>query len=148
MHSSDSILIKAPLVNVFSVASDLKSWSTFLPHYRENRFLSPMPWGGIVKMSCVRSGLKLSWVSIYRIDTERQEIQFEHLKPLTRGMKVVWKFEETTQGVKVTITHDFKLKWPLIGELIATVFVGWFLVGGVAPKTLRGLKQRLETVKS
>lgn len=144
MHMRTSILIRAPLVNVFSMASDLVHWPEFLPHYRSNKFLSPMPWGGIVKMQASRTGIPLSWISIFRIDTDARQLQFEHLKPLTRGMQVVWDFDETPEGVIVSIDHKFTLDWPLVGALIAKVVIGWFLVDYVAKRTLRGLKRRLE----
>jgi hypothetical protein len=144
MHSSISIVIKAPLINIFSAASDLVHWPDFLPHYRSNEFLSPMPWGGIVKMKAVRTGWPIEWVSIFRIDTDARQLQFEHLKPLTRGMQVVWNFEETPEGVLVTIDHAFTLNWPLIGGFVANVVVGWFFIDFIARRTLRGLKRKLE----
>jgi len=67
MRTSNVITIRAPLYLIFSIASDLARWPDFLPHYRYNRFLSPMPWGGIVKMAAVRTGIPTSWISIYRI---------------------------------------------------------------------------------
>jgi ribosome-associated toxin RatA of RatAB toxin-antitoxin module len=144
MHTRNSILIRAPLFQIFSTASDLVHWPDFLSHYRENKFLSPMPWGGIVKMRARRTGLPIEWISVYQIDTDSQQLQFEHLKPLTRGMKVIWSFEETAEGVWVHIDHDFVLDWPLVGGFIAQVVVGWFIVDHIATRTLRGLKKKME----
>ena len=38
-----------------------------------------MPWGGIVKMSAVRTFIPTTWISEYRIDTEKCQLYFKHL---------------------------------------------------------------------
>jgi hypothetical protein len=147
MIRSNSIFINAPLADVFSVASDLVRWPEYLSHYRYNKFLSPMPWGGIVKMAAKRTGIPLAWISIYRIDTDSRQLYFEHLSSFldaTRGMKVVWHFREKPGGTEVEITHEHTLAWPIIGGFVANVIVGWFFIHHVAGKTLAGIKKKVE----
>ncbi|HUB66151.1 MAG TPA: SRPBCC family protein [Candidatus Methylacidiphilales bacterium] len=147
MRTSNVITIHAPLEPIFAAASDLARWPDFLSHYRYNRFLSPMPWGGIVKMSAMRSFIPTTWISVYRIDTERCQLHFEHLRSAfnaTRGMIVVWHFTETPEGVRVEITHDLDLRWPLIGGLVGKYIVGLFFIHHIANRTLAGLKRKVE----
>jgi len=149
MNISNVTVIQAPLPTIFRVAADLARWPDFLPHYRYNRFLSAMPDGGIVKMSCVRTGIPTTWISEYHIDTERHELYFKHLKAAfnaTRGMVVVWHFTETPEGVRVEITHDLELHWPLIGGFVAKYIVGLFFIDFIATRTLAGLKRRVESI--
>jgi len=149
MRTSNVITIRAPLYLIFSVASDLARWPDFLSHYRYNRFLSQMPWGGIVKMSAVRTGIPTTWISIYRIDTDKCQLCFEHLKSTlnaTRGMIVVWHFTETPEGVLVEITHDLELRWPLIGGFVGKYIVGLFFIHYIATCTLAGLKRKVESM--
>ena len=151
MRTSNAITIRAPLYIIFSFASDLTRWPDFLPHYRYNRFLSQMPWGGIVKMAAVRTGIPTSWISIYRIDTEKVQLHFEHLRSTlnaTRGMIVVWNFTETPEGVRVEITHDLELRWPIIGGFVAKYIVGLFFIHHIASLTLAGLKRKVESMPS
>jgi ribosome-associated toxin RatA of RatAB toxin-antitoxin module len=151
MKTVNVINIRAPLPAIFAAASDLARWPDFLPHYRYNRMLSPMPWGGIVKMSAVRSGIPTTWISIYRVDTEHCQLHFEHLRSTlnaTRGMIVVWTFTETTEGVRVEISHDLDLRWPLIGGLVSRYIVGRFFVHHIATLTLAGLKRKVEGLPS
>ena len=149
MRTSNVITIKAPTETIFNVASDLARWPDFLPHYRYNRFLSPMPWGGIVKMSAVRTIIPTTWISVYRIDTEKGQLHFEHLKSAlnaTRGMIVVWHFTETPEGIRVEITHDLELHWPLIGGFVGKYIVGLFFIHHIATRTLAGLKRKVESM--
>jgi len=122
MRTSNVTTIRAPLPIIFNTASDLARWPDFLSHYRYNRFLSPMPWGGIVKMSAVRTIIPTTWISEYRIDPEKRQLYFRHLRAAfnaTRGMIVVWNFTETPEGIRVEITHDLELRWPLIGGFVS-----------------------------
>jgi len=148
MRTSNSITIHGPLERIFALASDLPHWPDFLSHYRYNRFLSPMPWGGIVKMSAVRTGIPTTWISIYKIDTEKCQLHFEHLRSAlnaTKGMIVVWHFTETPNGVQVEITHDLDLRWPLIGGFVGKYIVGLFFIHHIASRTLAGLKRKVES---
>ena len=147
MRTSNAITIKAPLHVIYTVASDLVRWPEFLSHNRYNRFLSKMPWGGIVKMSAVRTIIPTTWTSEYRIDAEKCQLHFKHLKSAfnaTRGMIVVWHFTETPEGVRVEITHDLELHWPLIGGFVGKYIVGLFFIHHIATRTLAGLKRKVE----
>jgi len=145
MHSELSIHINATLPRIFEVAADLENWPSFLPHYIRNEYFSRSNWGGIINMSCHRPPFKLAWTSIYRVDSTNRTLYFEHLRPLTRGMKVLWKFEpQPDKSVKVIIVHDFTLPWPIIGPWVARFIVGNFLIEHVARKTLRHLKAKVE----
>jgi len=146
MHSVMQIEIAAPREAVFPIASDLERWPDFLPHYRFNRMLSPLPSGGIVKMSAVHpgTGIPLTWISIYRHDAAQFQMHFEHLKPTTRGMLVRWDFTPIADGVRIAITHDFQLAWPVIGGFVAEKIIGQRLVEPIAGLTLARLKRRVE----
>ena len=147
MTKSNEIVVRAPLYDIFSVASDLERWPEWLAHYRYNRFLSKTPDGGIVKMKAVRDGLPTSWVSIYRIDAENRQMHFEHIRSFmnaTRGMKVTWFFTETPEGINVRIDHIHELRWPLIGGLVNRWIVNGFFIDNIASKTLAGLKRKME----
>ncbi len=148
MKQTNEIIIRAPLKKIFVAASDLSRWPEFLPHYRYNRFLTHTPSGGIVKMSCVRSGLPTTWVSQYRIDTQKRQLHFHHLKSAlnaTAGMEVVWDFEELRAGaVRVTITHDLHRSLPLVGLAASDWLIGKFFIHYIATKTLAGLKRKVE----
>jgi ribosome-associated toxin RatA of RatAB toxin-antitoxin module len=150
MRTSNHITIQAPLEVIFGLASDLARWPDFLSHYRYNRFLSAMPWGGIVKMSAVRTFIPTTWISIYRIDTEKRQLHFEHIRSAlnaTRGMVVVWHFTETAGGVEVEITHDLELHWPVIGGFVGRYIVGYFFIHHIATRTLAGVKRKAESQK-
>jgi hypothetical protein len=148
MNLTDEITIRAPLIKIFGVASNLPRWPEFLPHYRYNRFILQTPSGGVVRMSCVSSRMKVRWISEYRIDTENRQLLFHHRHSTlnaTRGMKVVWSFEDLPGGfVHVSIHHHLDLKWLKIGTALAGWVAGRFLIHDIAKRTLAGLKRKVE----
>ncbi len=148
MHQANSILIHGTVDDIFITAADLPKWPEFLSHYVANDYISKMPWGGIVRMSCKRTGIPVKWISRFEIDSENRQLHFEHLGSFlgaSKGMRVTWCFTANPdKTVKVEIFHDLKVPWPIIGGFVGQVVVGWFLVNYIASKTLAGLKKKIE----
>ncbi|MGH8048446.1 MAG: type II toxin-antitoxin system RatA family toxin [Chthoniobacterales bacterium] len=144
MNTESSIVIRAPKQRIFEVTSDLSRWPALLPHYRYITYLERGDDRHIVKMAAHRDGIPISWVSEQIIDRERIEIRFLHLRAFTKGMAVVWTFDETPDGTLVRIIHDLKFRIPLLKPL-AEPIIGGFFIENIANKTLREFKKYLET---
>jgi ribosome-associated toxin RatA of RatAB toxin-antitoxin module len=144
MHTATSIIIRAPKDKIFETAADLSRWPEILPHYRYIRYLSKSPTRNVVKMAASRSGIPIAWTSEQEIDRDACEVRFLHLRAFTRGMGVVWTFQETSAGVLVKIVHDLKFRIPALAPL-ADKIIGNFFIDDVANKTLRAMKRHLES---
>lgn len=143
MHTETSILIRAPRERIFETASDLAQWPRILPHYRHIRFHEKGPDASVVEMAASRSGIPISWLSRVEADRARWELRFHHLRAFTKGMEVVWTFEETQEGVLVRIVHDLRFRVPALAP-IANPIIGGFFIDFIARKTLRRMKEHLE----
>jgi ribosome-associated toxin RatA of RatAB toxin-antitoxin module len=143
MHKTNAIVMHAPKRAIFETAANLELWPKILPHYRYIRFLERGPNRNIVVMAAHRSGIPIKWTSEEIIDPERVEIHFHHLKAFTKGMNVVWTFDERTDGVLVTIAHDLNFRGKILVP-IAEKIIGDFFIGNVANKTLRCMKAYVE----
>lgn len=144
MHTDISILIRAPRQEIFETAADLSRWPEILPHYRYVRYYERSPERNVVKMAAVRSGIPISWVSEQRIDRDRCEVRFRHLAAFTKGMEVVWAFDDTPEGVRVSIVHDLEFRLPALAPL-ADRIIGGFFIGHIARQTLACMKKYIET---
>ncbi len=144
MHAVNEITIRAPLQAVFQTAADLSLWPEILPHYRWVRYLEKSPEKSIVSMAAKRKWIPVKWTSEQRVDTDRMEVRFLHLKAFTRGMRVVWTFEAGVEGVLVKIEHELSSRIPLFGKFIAEVIVGKFFIDYIANQTLTHMKLYLE----
>jgi hypothetical protein len=65
------------------------------------------------------------------------------LKALTKGMHVVWTFDETPDGVRVEISHELKFRIPVLAPIFNPI-IGDFFIGNIANKTLRCMKAYVE----
>src|SRR6267378_5997670 len=136
MHKTNSLLVRAPKMLIFEIAANLELWPKILPHYRYIRFLERGPNRNIVVMAAQRSGIPISWTSEQIIDRDRLEIRFIHLKAWTKGMRVVWTFSDTSDGVLVTISHELRFRIPVLGPIVDPI-IGDFFIRNIANKTLR-----------
>ena len=144
MHTETSIVMHAPLEKIFETAADLSLWPKILPHYRWIRFLEQSPTKNTVTMAAKRKWIPVQWTSEQEIDREKLEIRFHHLRAFTKGMRVVWTFTRTHDGVEVKIKHDLQPNIPLIGKFVAERIIGKFFIGYIANQTLTHMKLYIE----
>jgi ribosome-associated toxin RatA of RatAB toxin-antitoxin module len=145
MRKTNSILMHAPKMAIFETAADLELWPKILPHYRYIRYLDRTPNHNLVVMAAQRSWIPIKWTSEEIIDRARVEIHFNHRKAFTKGMHVVWSFDERPDGVLVTIRHDLNFRVKFLAP-IADKIIGDFFIGNVANKTLRCMKAYVEAL--
>jgi len=143
MYKTNSIIMCAPRMTIFETAANLELWPRILPHYRYIRYLEHGPIRNVVVMAAIRSGIPISWTSEQIIDRERLEIRFHHLKAFTKGMCVVWTFQDAPAGVLVEIKHDLAFRVNLLAP-IADKIIGDFFIHNIASKTLRCMKSYVE----
>jgi ribosome-associated toxin RatA of RatAB toxin-antitoxin module len=143
MHKTNSLIMHAPKMKVFETAANLELWPKILPHYRYIRYLEQSPDRNIVVMAATRSGIPISWTSEQIIDWEHLEIRFHHLRAFTRGMRVVWRFQDAPGGVLVEIEHDLTFRVNFLAP-IADKIIGDFFIHQIANKTLHSMKAYVE----
>ena len=143
MQNTNSLLMHAPKVTIFETAANLELWPKILPHYRYIRFLERGSDRNVVVMAAERSGIPISWTSEQIIDRSRLEIHFHHLKAWTKGMRVVWTFSDTPDGVLVAISHDLRFRIRVLAPIVDLV-IGDFFIHNIANKTLRCMKAYVE----
>ena len=143
MYKANSIIMCAPKMTIFETAANLELWPRILPHYRYIRYLEQSPSRNVVVMAATRSGIPISWTSEQIIDRGRVEIRFNHLKAFTKGMRVVWTFQEVPAGVMVEIKHDLAFRMKTLAP-IADKIIGDFFIYDIANKTLRSMKSYIE----
>jgi ribosome-associated toxin RatA of RatAB toxin-antitoxin module len=133
----------APKMKVFETAANLELWPKILPHYRYIHYLKRSPNRNVVVMAATRSGIPISWTSEQIIDREKCEVRFHHLKAWTKGMCVVWTFEDTPTGVLVKISHDLRFRIAVVAPIV-DLLIGDFFIHNIANKTLRCMKAYVE----
>jgi ribosome-associated toxin RatA of RatAB toxin-antitoxin module len=141
--------MRAPVASVLEAAADVERWPERLSHYRWVRFLERRPDGGLVEMAAWRPfglvGYPTWWVSEMRVDRSAPAVHYRHVRGITAGMDVVWRFEPAGNATDVTIVHEWNgPRWPLIGRAAAALVIGPVVIHGIASRTLAGFKRHVE----
>jgi ribosome-associated toxin RatA of RatAB toxin-antitoxin module len=138
--------MRAPMAEIFALAADVERWPERLPHYR---YVRPLPDPSGMRrfaMGARRGLIPVRWEAIQRLRPEERVIEFVHVGGVTRGMKVAWRLQPSVDGeaVDVSIQHELTLRWPLIGELVASRIIGPRFIDAIARRTLRRIRDLAE----
>jgi uncharacterized membrane protein len=144
MRSQLRVLVHAPAARIFALAAEVERWPELLPHYRYVRRLPDPNGERRFAMGARRGPIPVRWEAIQRPRSEQGVIEFEHTGGVTRGMRVAWHLDETDEGVEVSIEHEVKLAWPLVGEPVARWIIGPQFIEAIARRTLRRVKHLAE----
>jgi ribosome-associated toxin RatA of RatAB toxin-antitoxin module len=145
MHTENSILIRARPDVIYQLAAPVERWPEILPHYRWVRVLGSSGQRRVVEMAARRGRIPVRWIAEQICYPEEPRITFRHIKGVTTGMDVEWRFAERPDGVEVTILHDLALGWPLIGGFAANRVIGPMFVAHIAGQTLQRIKELAES---
>ena len=145
MRTETEVRIRGPVETIFRYAARVEHWPRILPHYRRVRIIASDANARIVEMKARRGWIPIWWWARQRIEPEQPRIRFTHVRGVTRGMEVEWRFEPAAGGdVTVSIVHDLELRWPLVGRAIAQRIIGPMFIAPTAEATLQHIKRLVE----
>ena len=145
MRTVDRRVVQAPVARVFAAAADVERWPDLLAHYRWVRMLERNGDRAVVEMAAWRPFGPLRyptwWVSEMRIDRAAPAVRYRHIRGITTGMEVEWRFADLgPAGTDVTIVHEWAgPPWPLIRRPASEWVIGPVFVHGIASRTLAGI---------
>jgi hypothetical protein len=144
MRSRLKIHVDAPLERIFPLAAEVERWPERVPHYRYVRRLPAANGERRFAMGARRGPIPVRWEAIQRSLPDERRIEFTHTGGVTRGMEVAWSFVPVDGGWDVSIEHELRLRWPLIGGWAAEHVIGPQFIEAIARRTLRRVKALAE----
>lgn len=145
MQCSNTIEIQGPIDRIYELGAKIEDWPRILPHYRYVRVDDRSEREKIATMGASRDGFPVSWRARQELQPEARRILFQHIGGISKGMNVEWRLEPLPDGVCVTIFHELTYPIPILGPLFAEFVIGRLFVSHIAGKTLRCIKQIVET---
>ena len=140
MRAENTILIRAPLDEIYQLAAAVERWPAFLPHYRYVRVREERGRARLLEMAARRGWIPVWWMARQECQPDVPEIRFRHVRGITTGMDVTWRFAPGPEGVWVSIHHNLNLEWPIVGRPIADRIIGPLFVEPIAARTLARIK--------
>ncbi len=152
MQTVDERLVRATPNAIFELARSVERWPEWLPHYRLVRMHThAADGGGVVEMAAWRDFGPVRWptwwMSDMEVDHARPAVRYRHVRGITRGMDVEWRFDALPGGggTRVRIVHVWNgPSWPLIGGIAAIRVIGPQFIHAIASRTLAGLAAMAE----
>ena len=147
MYIENTIVVRGKWSHIWELSSQIEKWVERLPHYRKI-IVSKTLMNGLerhVYMSAWRDILPVGWYTIQRLeahdDPNQARITYHHVGGVTKGMDVIWSFEQVADGLyRITISHDWKPNWSIISSLAAKL-ISELIVHDIADKTLTRIRQ-------
>lgn len=144
MHTQNEIFIHADPATIYQFAAQVEFWPDILPHYRWVKVLSSHDQYRLVEMAARRDFIPVKWTAEMGLYPDEPRITFRHVRGVTTGMEVEWRFTPMADGTKVEILHELELGWPVIGGFAANRVIGPLFIANIAGKTLKRIKQLSE----
>lgn len=153
MYTETSVTMHGSRADIFALGAAIEEWPRILPHYRAVTLTErrEQPGGTTRKVATMKAWrplpigkIPVSWRTIQESNPEVGLLHFTHIGGFTKGMTVYWLLTPEGDATRVTITHDFTLRWPLISEFVARRIVGQFFVDAIARRTLACIKAIVE----
>ena len=145
MRTLDRHRFPASVSRSFALASEVERWPERLSHYRWVRVLDRMDDSrSVVEMAAWRPFGVVRWpawwVSEMEVDHSRPAVRYRHIRGITTGMEVEWRFAAEGGATEVTIEHLWDgPTWPLISRPAADWIIGPVFIHAIASRTLGGL---------
>jgi aromatase len=144
MHTETTVRIRGPVETIFQYAAQVEHWPRILPHYRDVRVMGADGAGRLVEMKARRGWIPIWWWARQIVEPRERRIRFTHVRGVTRGMEVEWRFEPGGGDVAVSIVHDLDLGWPVVGRAVARSIIGPMFIEPTARATLNHIKRIVE----
>jgi aromatase len=145
MKTVNKVTIQGCPDRIFELAANIQDWPRILPHYRYVVIEEQSDRHKIARMGATRDGFPVKWQARQELHSEERRIVFQHIGGISRGMDVEWRIEPGPDSVTVSIDHELSYPIPVIGPLFAEYIVGRLFVHNIAGKTLRCIKQIVES---
>ncbi len=140
MRTVHEAIVRAAPETIFALAADVERWPHLSRAYRWCRVLERRPNGVVFEMGGVIRGLPVRWAARQERYPDQGRIVFRHIRGITVGMVVEWQLRSEPTGVRVILTHDLVMRWPLIGRLVADFIVGPLFIDWIATRTINRVK--------
>jgi ribosome-associated toxin RatA of RatAB toxin-antitoxin module len=151
MQISNKVIMRGDWNIIWQLSSEIENWPHILPHYRKVEIVEHNPARNCytADMCAWRDVIPCSWRSnqyrYYAEDPARARIIYHHIKGVTKGMEVEWRFRSTGKVMEyeVEIVHKWKPSWSLFSDPGAYV-INNYIVHNIADKTLNTIKKMAE----
>lgn len=137
-----TIVIQGSVQAVYELAKDMESYPEFMSDVESVRVIERQPGMTITEWETSVDGTPILWTEQDLFDDAAFSIEYRLIEGDLEKFEGIWKFEETPDGTKVTLTVDYDFGIPELTNLIGPTLQQ--KVGENSEMMLQGMKRRIE----
>lgn len=141
-----TVIIRAPLTDVYRVAKDVERFPQFMPDVESIRVLERRGSTIVAEWVGVVQGRKIRWVEEDQWDDAAHVSRFKQREGDFTKYEGTWSFTAVPEGTKTTLVLEYELELPLAGALLSNLLK--VLVRKNLESMLTALKGQLESAAS
>lgn len=127
---------------MYAIAKDMEAFPQFMPDVKSVKVLERGPNYTVTDWKVQIVGRQFQWQERDEFDDERYHIRYRQTGGDLKKFEGEWRFEETGDGVKITLTVDFDLGMPMLAGMINPILVKAVQMN--SDKMLEAIKGRAE----
>lgn len=116
-----SIVIRAPLTEVYALAQDVERFPAFMPDLESVAVVERRPGWTVTEWVGVVQGRKIRWVEEDEWDDTRHVCTFRQRSGDFSRYQGTWQFEAVPDGTRTSLAVDYELDIPLAGALLSNL---------------------------
>lgn len=143
MQAEESIFIARGADEVFAAVARVEDYGSFSPQYRGTRVLEQGNGRLVLERRARVAGLPLRWLSEARVEAPGK-VSIRQIEGPLQGMRTDWAVQPQGEGAKVTLAHQFCLRFPFraMERIIYNL-----ILRKMARTMLSSIKSHLESVE-
>ena len=116
-----SVVIRAPLADVYALAQDVERFPEFMPDLESVRVVERRPGWTLTEWVGVVQGRKIRWVEEDEWDDATHVCVFRQRSGDFNRYQGTWRFESVPTGTQTSLEVDYELDIPLAGALLSNL---------------------------
>lgn len=137
-----SIVIRGSIESVYELAKDMERYPEFMRDVESVRVVERNGNRTVTEWETSVDGTPILWTEQDVFDDENYRIEYELIEGDLDKFQGIWKFENTPEGTRVTLTVDYDFGIPELTNLIGPTLAE--KVGENSEMMLQGMKHRIE----
>jgi coenzyme Q-binding protein COQ10 len=138
-----SIIIQGAIEDVYALAKDMERYPEFMPDVESVKVIKRDANLTVTEWETSVDGTPIMWTEQDTFDDKNFTIEYQLIEGDLDKFEGIWKFENTSEGTRVTLTVDYDFGIPELTNLIGPTLAE--KVGENSEMMLQGMKNRIET---
>lgn len=137
-----SIIIQGPADEVYALAKDMESFPEFMPDVQSVKVVERDAARTVTEWNTDVDGAEILWTEEDHFDDAARRITYRLIEGDLEKFEGEWRFEESPEGTRVTLTVDFDFGIPELAALLGDTLE--IKVGENSEMMLASMKRRVE----